>query len=172
MYVCIYIYIYIFIYSITLHRILRRQTQRASNAYIIYIYIYIYNIYIYIYIISCIQRQIYHALQNHHIYHNTHTHTHTHKHISVFVNARAPILLQVHQKIFLVSGDVNQVSVIYSSVLSIVHQSHVILVDCLIYCVVYCLFVRCADMNLLSIRKFLAKTSDDLTLHYRWKVVG
>ena len=29
----------------------------------------------------------------------------------------------------------------------------------------------CAGMNLMSIRKFLAKSpSDDLTLHYRWKV--
>jgi hypothetical protein len=27
-----------------------------------------------------------------------------------------------------------------------------------------------AEMNLMSIRKFLAKTSDDLTLHYRWRV--
>ena len=27
------------------------------------------------------------------------------------------------------------------------------------------------DMNLMSIRKFIAKSTEDLTLHYRWKVM-
>ena len=34
-----------------------------------------------------------------------------------------------------------------------------------------CFLHICADMNLMSIRKFIAKSTDDLTLHYRWKVL-